>query len=95
MSTDVDAYYNLTIEDFNDSESLSNSLCIKCVKMEMKKIIDRFPAVKSLKIEPILHPLLDSCLGIWRMHKDDAAVGVSKALLDIVEGMHLIYAYPL
>jgi hypothetical protein len=29
------------------------------------------------------------------MHKDDAAVGVSKALLGIVEGMHLIYAYPL
>jgi hypothetical protein len=26
----------------------------------MKKIIDGFPAVKSLKIEPIIHPLLNS-----------------------------------
>ena len=50
---DVDAYYNLTIEDFNDTESMCTSLCIKCVKIEMKKIIDSFPAVKSLKIEPI------------------------------------------
>ena len=36
---DVDAYYNLTAEDFNDSYSVCNSLCIKCVKIEMKKII--------------------------------------------------------
>ena len=54
----VDAYYDLTIEDFNDSELVCTSLCIKCVKIEMKKIIDRFPAVKSLKIEPILSPLI-------------------------------------
>ena len=57
---DVDAYYNMTIEDFNDAQSVSTNLCVKCVKMEMKKIIDNFPAVKSLKIEPTLHPLLES-----------------------------------
>ena len=39
---DVDAYYSLTIEDFNDTESVCTSLCIKCVKMEMKKVIDVF-----------------------------------------------------
>lgn len=50
----------MTIEDFNDAQSLSNNLCVKCVKVEMKKIIDSFPAVKSLKIEPTLHPLLES-----------------------------------
>jgi hypothetical protein len=60
---DVDAYYNLTVEDFNDAESVRSSLCMKCVKIEMKKIIDRFPTVKSLKIEPIIHPLLKSRLG--------------------------------
>lgn len=57
---DVDAYYRLTIEDFNYSESVSSSLCMKCVRIEIKKVIDRFPAVKSLKIEPITHPLLKS-----------------------------------
>ena len=57
---DVDAYYNLSIEDFNDAESVCSNLCMKCVKIEMNNIIDRFPAVKSLKIEPIIHPLLNS-----------------------------------
>jgi len=31
----------------------------------MRKIIDSFPAVKSLKVEPILHPLLDRSLSTW------------------------------
>ena len=57
---DVDAYYSLTIEGFNDTESVCTSLCIKCVKIGMKKIIDNFPAVKSLKIEPILNPLIET-----------------------------------
>jgi hypothetical protein len=57
---DVDAYYKLTIEDFNDIEPTCMSLCIKCVKIEMKKIIDSFPALKSLKIEPILSPLIET-----------------------------------
>ncbi len=61
---DVDAYYNMSIEDFNDSESVCNSLCMKCVKIEMRKIIDSFPAIKSLMVEPIIHPLLKSRLGI-------------------------------
>ena len=57
---DVDAYYNLSIEDFNDAESVCSNLCMKCVKIEMNNIIDRFPTVRSLKIEPIIHPLLNS-----------------------------------
>ena len=36
---DVDAYYNMTIEDFNDAQSVSNNLCVKCVKVEMKKMV--------------------------------------------------------
>ena len=56
----VNAYYNLTIEDFNNADSVCTSLYMKCVKMEMKRIIDSFPAVKSLKIEPILSPLIEN-----------------------------------
>jgi hypothetical protein len=51
---DVDAYYRLTIEDFNKADSYSLDLCIKCIKIEVKKIIDDIPAIKSLKIEPVL-----------------------------------------
>jgi hypothetical protein len=50
---DVDPYYKLTFEDFNDTEIFSVDLCIKCVKIESKKLIDDFPAIKSLRIEPI------------------------------------------
>ncbi len=55
----VDACYNMTIEDL-DSELVCTSLCIKCVKIETKKIIDSFSAVKSLKIEPLLSPLIET-----------------------------------
>jgi hypothetical protein len=51
---DVDAYYRLTIEDFNKADSYKVDLCIKCIKIEAKKIIDDIPAIKSLKIEPVL-----------------------------------------
>jgi hypothetical protein len=51
---DVDAYYRLTIEDFNKADSYSLDLCIKCIKIEAKKIIDDIPSIKSLKIEPVL-----------------------------------------
>jgi hypothetical protein len=51
---DVDAYYRLTIEDFNNADSYNADLCIKCVKTEAKKVIDDIPAIKSLKIEPVL-----------------------------------------
>ena len=54
---DVDAYYRLTIEDFNNADSYSLDLCIKCIKIEAKKIIDDIPAIKSLKIEPVLSVL--------------------------------------
>jgi hypothetical protein len=51
---DVDAYYRLTIEEFNKADSYSLDLCIKCIRIEAKKIIDDIPAIKSLKIEPVL-----------------------------------------
>jgi hypothetical protein len=51
----------MSIEDFNDSESVCNSLCMKYVKIEMTKIIDSFPAIKSLKVErPLLRVALVS-----------------------------------
>jgi len=55
---DVDAYYKLTIEYFNDSENPVTYVCIKCVRMETKKVVDDFPAIRSLKVEPILHPTI-------------------------------------
>jgi hypothetical protein len=51
---DVDAYYRLTIEDFNKADSYKLDLCIKCIKIEAKKIIDDIPSIKSLKIEPVI-----------------------------------------
>jgi len=50
---DVDAYYRLVIEDFNNAEVYSADLCIKCVRIEALKAIDDFPATRSLKIEPL------------------------------------------
>ena len=57
---DVDAYYRLTIEDFNSAETYSADLCIKCIKIEASKAIDDFPATKSLKIEPLFSTLTAS-----------------------------------
>ena len=57
---DVTAYYKMTTEDFNETELVCTNLCIKCVKMETKKIIDNFPAVKSLKIEPCVITLIET-----------------------------------
>jgi hypothetical protein len=57
---DVDAYYRLTIEDFNSAEVYSADLCIKCIRIEATKAIDDFPAIKSLKIEPLLSTLTTS-----------------------------------
>ena len=51
---DVDAYYRLTIEDFNSAEVYSADICIKCIRIEATKAIGDFPATKSLKIEPLL-----------------------------------------
>jgi hypothetical protein len=55
---DVNAYYKLRMEYFNDSEILRMYLCIKCVKIESKKIVDDFPAVRSLRVEPIVLPTI-------------------------------------
>ncbi len=55
---DVDAYYKLTIEYFNDCEILTTYLCIKCVKIESKKVVDDFPSIRSLRVEPIIHPAI-------------------------------------
>ena len=57
---DVDAYYRLSIEDFNSTEMYSADLCIKCVKSEASKILEDFPAIKSLKIEPLFSTLTPS-----------------------------------
>ena len=54
----VDAYYELNIEYFNDSGMLTMYLCIKCVKIESKKVVDDFPSIRSLKVEPIIHPTI-------------------------------------
>jgi hypothetical protein len=51
---------SVIVEDFNYAQSVHTNSCVKCVKIEMKKIIDSFPAIKSLKIEPALHPLLEN-----------------------------------
>src|SRR5215207_2293002 len=57
---DVDAYYRLTIEDFNSAEVHTADLCIKCIKIEASKAISDFPALKSLKIEPLFSTLTAS-----------------------------------
>ena len=54
---DVDAYYRLTIEDFNSAEAYSVDLCIKCVRIEALKAIEDFPATRFLKIEPLCSTL--------------------------------------
>jgi hypothetical protein len=54
---DVDAYYRLTIEDFNIAVVYSADLCIKCIKIEASKAIGNFPTIKSLKIEPLFNGL--------------------------------------
>ena len=54
---DVDAYYRLTIEDFNSAEAYSVDLCIKCVRIEALKAIEDFPATRSLRIEPLCSTL--------------------------------------
>jgi hypothetical protein len=57
---DVDAYYRLTLEDFNSAEKYSADLCIKCIKIEASKAIGDFPATKSLKIDPLFSILTAS-----------------------------------
>ena len=57
---DVDAYYRLTVEDFNSAEVYSTDLCIKCIRIEAAKAIDDFPSTRSLKIEPLLSTLTAS-----------------------------------
>ena len=62
----VDAYYKLAIEYFNDSEMLTMYLCIKCVKIESKKAVDDIPAIRSLKVDPIIHPSILNLIG-WKL----------------------------
>lgn len=57
---DVDAYYRLTIEDFNSAEADRADLCIKCIKIEALKAIGDIPAIKSLKVEPLFSTLTAS-----------------------------------
>lgn len=53
---DVDAYYTLSIEDFNSDDISVIELCLKCAKKELTKIIDDFPSIKALKMEPASLP---------------------------------------
>lgn len=41
---DVDAYYTLSIEDFNSDDISVIELSLKCAKKELTKIIDIFRA---------------------------------------------------
>ena len=53
---DVDAYYTLSIEDFNSDDISVIELCLKCAKRELTKIIDDFPPIKAFKMEPASFP---------------------------------------
>ena len=57
---DVDSYYRLTIENFNSADIHTADLCLKCIKVEASKAIEDFPAIKSLKIEPLFSTLTAS-----------------------------------
>jgi hypothetical protein len=49
---DVDAYYTISIEDFNSDGISVIDLCLKCAKKELVKIIQDFPSIKAVKMEP-------------------------------------------
>jgi hypothetical protein len=57
---DVEAYYRFIIEDFNNVDSRSAELCLKCIKAEAWKVIGDFPATRLLKIEPLSSRQSDS-----------------------------------
>jgi hypothetical protein len=57
---DVEAYYRITIEDFNSVDSYNADLCIKCVRIEGLRAIRDLPATKSLRIEPLYSVLTPS-----------------------------------
>jgi hypothetical protein len=57
---DVEAYYRFIIEDFNNVDSRSAELCLKCIKAEAWKVIGDFPATRFLKIEPLSSRQSDS-----------------------------------
>ena len=50
----------LTIENFNSADIHTADLCLKCIKVEASKAIEDFPAIKSLKIEPLFSTLTAS-----------------------------------
>lgn len=53
---DVDAYYTLSVEDFNSDDLSVIELCLKCAKKELTKIIDDLLSVKAFKMEPASLP---------------------------------------
>jgi hypothetical protein len=57
---DVEAYYRISIEDFNSVDSYNADLCTKCVRTEALRAIRDLPATKSLKIEPLFSVLAPS-----------------------------------
>jgi hypothetical protein len=57
---DVDAYYRISIEDFNSVDSYSADLCLKCIRVEALRAIGDLPTTKSLKIEPLFSVITPS-----------------------------------
>jgi hypothetical protein len=57
---DVDAYYRISIEDFNSVDSYSADLCLKCIRAEALRAIRDLPTTKSLKIEPLFYVITPS-----------------------------------
>ena len=57
---DVDAYYRISIEDFNSVDSYSADLCLKCIRAEALRAIRDLPTTKSLKIEPLFSVITPS-----------------------------------
>ncbi len=53
---DVDAYYTLSIEDFDSDDISVIELCLKCAKKKLTKIIDDFQSIKAFKMEPASFP---------------------------------------
>ena len=57
---DVDAYYRIFIEDFNNVDSYSADLCLKCIRAEASRAIRDLPTTKSIKIEPLFSVITPS-----------------------------------
>jgi hypothetical protein len=53
-----EAYYRFIFEDFNNVDSRSAELCLKCIKAEAWKVISDFPATKIPKNRASFFPAI-------------------------------------